>query len=301
MATTLRAESLADINIRERSQLTAAAAVGATTITVESSDGFEANTPLILGKGAQDGCELAVVASVPSATQITLTAALTYAHDAYEPVTGLVGRKMRIYRAPNVDGAVPDDSAFAALASRTLDVDQTSTYYVDSEGSASYWYKLTYFNDLNLDETDLSAAVAARGDDFGHYASLSQIRSKAGFDGATNLSDQRIDIERRAAEDEINTALKDYYTVPFVKPVPSDITSLTIQLAAGLLLMSVYGASHAQGKELTKSARARLEALRNGGGTLADSTDAPASSGVSFYPDDTTEDERAFEGIWEQF
>lgn len=301
MATTLRAESLADSNIKERSQLNAAADTVATTLTLRSTDGFAQDMPIVVGQGGQDGAELAVVASVSSATQVALTAPLTLPHSVYEPVTGLLGRKLRIYRAPNVDGSVPADEAFSVLASRTLDVDQPSTYYIDSEGSSSYWYKLTYFNDVTQDETSLAEATAFRGDDFGHYASLSDIRSKAGFDNASNLSDDRIDLERRAAEDEINTALKGYYTVPFSKPVPKQITSLTIQLAAGLLLLAVYGAGYAQGKELTKSARDQLQALRGGGGTLADSSEVTGSNDISFYPDDTVDDDRAFESVLERF
>ena len=302
MATTLRAESVATTNIRERSQLAAAATAGATSITVQSTDGFSTNMPIVIGKPAQEGAELAIVASVSSATQITLTAALARSHAVYEPVTGLLGRKLRIHRAPNVDGTTPADSAFAALNSRTLDVDQTSTYYIDSEGSADYWYKLTYFNDTTLEETDLAEARAFRGDDFGHYASLSEIRKKAGFDGAANLGDDRIDMERRAAEAEINTALSGYYTVPFTKPVPEQVHSLTIQLAAGLLLLAVYGSAHAQGKELVKSARESLQALRASGGTLADTPEAAATSGtISSWPDDSTEEPRLIEDVWELY
>jgi hypothetical protein len=50
----------------------------------------------------------------------------------------------------------------------------------------------TYCNATSNVETDIQDSVPVRGDDFGHYASLTEIRSEAGFDNAYNLSDVTI-------------------------------------------------------------------------------------------------------------
>lgn len=298
---TLRAESFADVNILELTVLTADASAGATTITVKSTAGFTVGQPVYIGTRAQDGCELAVVKTVTSGTALELVAALTMPHSKYDPVTGVVGDKLRIYRASNVDGTTPDDASFAVLGVRQIDADQQSTYYTDSTGSSDYWYKLTYYNATTLAETELSASTAVRGDDFGHYASLSEIRSKAGFEGAANLSDQRIDLNRKAAETEINSALSGKYTVPF-SPVPEHIHTLTVALGAGLLLRDAYGDSNPKGSTLVKDARTELAGLRTDQGYLTDTAEgANPSAGISSIPDDSTDDARLFEGVWEKF
>ncbi len=302
MSTSLRAESFADINIVEVTVLTADSVVGATTLTVKSTVGFTTSQAIYVGTTGQDGCELAYVATVASGTSLTLSAALLLPHSKYDPVTGVVGDKLRVYRASNVDGTAPIDGNFTVLGTRQIDPDQQSTYFTDSTGSSDYWYKLTYFNSTTLDETALSASTAVRGDDFGHYASITEIRSKAGFENAFNLKDRRIDMERRAAESEINTTLAGHYTVPFQKPVPEFVNTLTIQLAAGLLLLDVYGSGHVQGKDMVKSAREQLQTLRTNTGALIDTAEgADSSSSISSWPDETTTDERAFTGVDQDF
>jgi len=302
MATTLRAESFADINILETTVLTADIAAAATTIPVKSTAGFNVGQAIFVGTRAQEGCEVSYVQTVASATSLTPSSALTLPHSKYDAVTGVVGDKLRIYRAANVNGTAPDDSAFTVLNTRSIDADQHSTYFTDTTGSSDYWYKLTYFNSTTLDETALSASTAVRGDDFGHYASISEIRSKAGFENAFNLKDQRIDMERRAAESEINTSLAGHYSVPFQKPIPEDINTLTIQLAAGLLLLDVYGQGNSKGKELVTGARMRLQTLRNDTAALIDTAEGQGGdSAISSWPDDTTTDERAFTGIDQDF
>lgn len=291
MSTTLRAESFADINILELTVLTADAAVGATTITAKSTVGFTVGQAIYIGTTArEDACELVYVQTVASATSLTLSSGLTLPHSKYEPVTGVVGDKVRIYRAANVDGTTPADTSFAVLAARQIDPDHQSTYYADSTGSSSYWYKMTYYNATTLTETDLAASTAVRGDDFGHYVSLSEIRNEAGFANAVNLRDTVVDQQRRAAESEINSALAKYYTTPF-SPVPAMIETLTIQLAAGLLLNAAYGGSSTQGKTLVKDARDLIARLQSGDTLLDDDAGADAlSEGVSSWPDDTTAD-----------
>jgi hypothetical protein len=294
MSTTLRAQSFADINIREHSALAANAAVGATTLTFESTEGFLVGDIVYLGALSQEGCERVVIATVPSATSVTASAT-TLPHFQFDPVTSVVGDKVRIYRAANVDGTAPDDGDFAFLANRTIQPDKQSTYYIDATGSSDYWYKLTYFNATSLDETDIDASTAARGDDFGHYASLTAIRKRAGFEGAVNLGDDKIDQHRRAAEAEINTTLGGAYTVPFTAPVPDQISTLTIDLAAGLLLDDAFSGSSAQGTRLIKDTRAALLALANRTGTLPDGS-GQSGEVISSWPDDTTADTDVVDG-----
>lgn len=286
MPTTLAIESFNEINIRERSTLSIGAAAGATELKFESAQGFQAGDVIYVGQLSREGCEKAVIASVDDATTVTLDSALTLPHARFEAVSSVVGNKIRIYRAPNVDGSVPANDSFTVLVDREIDPDQQTTYYTDSSGDSNYWYRYTYYNPVTEDETSLDDSQPVRGDDFGHYASLPEIRKEAGFDNAHNLNDTTIDQQRRAAESEINTALASRYTTPF-SPVPEIIHTLTIQLAAGLLLQNAYRGTD-RGKDKLKAARDLIYALQVGDQTITDDDGQVITSGegISFWPDE---------------
>lgn len=278
MATTLQADSFAPANIKERAGLDVDAAAGVSSLTLKSNQGLAVGDFLYVGALAQEGCEKGVVQSLTGATGVTLTAPLALPHKRFEPVTAVLGDQVHFYRAANVDGTVPADNAFAAILSPAdIDPDQPSTYRTDSTGGSGYWYKVTYYSSsAAADVTDLASAAAVRGADYAHYAALSEIRQRAGFAGNLNLPDSVIDLHRRDAESEINAALVSKYSVPFTKPVPELIHHITVDLAAGLLLLAQFGTlidgSSKDGMSKAKDARAQLLSLQTGATTLVDVT-----------------------------
>ncbi|PPH83922.1 hypothetical protein [Rathayibacter sp. AY1D9] len=189
MATTLKIQSFVESNIRERGELAAAAPVGATSLTVRSTEGFLPGHTIYVGALSREGCERVVIANATDPTVLTLLTPLTLNHSQFEPVTSVVGDLIHIYRAANIDGSVPADDFFTVLATRNIDPDQLSSYYTDAGGSSAFWYRSTYYNATTNDETALSNSDPVRGDDFGHYATIAAIRSEAGFGQAHNLSD----------------------------------------------------------------------------------------------------------------
>lgn len=282
MSFTINIDSFSEENIRERTTLTLPVDVGAEAIKVESTADYAVGDIIYVGTLGAEGCEKAVVASVVDATTLNLADALTLPHAAYGDVTSVLGDKIHIYRAVNVDDSVPGDGAFTILATREIDADQMSTYYQDSAGSSAYWYRTSYFNETTTDGTTLSEAY--RGSDFGNYASLKDIRSEAGFTNAYNLKDSVIAEARRQAQSEINSTVVGRYTLP-LQPVPEIIRTLTIQLAAALLKVQAYGSVRPYSDEL-KAARAAI----NGDLNIVDEDgNSTAPAGVSFYPgpDDT--------------
>ena len=294
MSTTLAIESFSEINIKERTELLEPAAVGDTVVNFVSTAGYADGDILYIGSPSREGCERAVVASVGNSTQLTLEAGLQHAHIAYEDVCSVFGDTIRIYRAPNVNGSVPVDASFVALATRAIDSDQLSTYYRDPTGSSDHWYKFTYTNLDTAAETALSDSVATRGQDFGNYCSLREIREEAGFLNATNLRDTLVAQCRTNAQNEINSALRNVYgmKVPF-NPVPGPIRTLTIQLAAAFLLESAYPGRKDLWDHRYKSARAKLVGLQSKDESLTDDDgDDLVDSSIGYYPTDT--DYRAF-------
>lgn len=294
MSITLNIESFAPHNIKERTQLLEPAAAGDTVLNLLSAADYADGDVLYVGSLSVEGCERAVVASVNTSMQLTLVAPLEHAHIAYDDVCSVLGDTIRIYRAPNVTGAVPVDASFVALATRSIDSDQQSTYYRDTNGTSNHWYKFTYTNMNTGDETELSDSTATRGQDFGNYCSLREIREEAGALQAYNLPDTTVAQCRTNAQNEINAALRNVYgkKVPF-NPVPGQIKTLTIQLAAALLKQIRFpGQDGLWGAQL-KDARAKLSALQNKDDSLSDEDGEDiVDSSIGFYPGD--DDYRAF-------
>lgn len=287
MSTVLQIDSFPSNIIRERTSLASVADPGTTVINLESSANFNQGDILYVGNLGRETCEKAVVASVDTETAITLSSALGLAHAASEPVTKVMGDKIKIYRALNMDGSVPASDAFTVLATRETDADSTSTYYRDSSGSSAYWYCYTYFNETTLEETERSTPF--RGDDFGHYASISEIRREAGFDNNYNVSDTYINQKRRAAESEVNTSLSNTYTTPFT-PVPDFVRTVSIALTVGLIWEDQYGSNSQKAKGKLGDARGMLTNLQNRSSDITGTDGVSlAAERISSWPDATTE------------
>lgn len=114
------------------------------------------------------------------------------------------------------------------------------------------------------------------------YATIEDIRMKAGFEKATNLADRYVVAARKAAYDEINAALGNSFTVPF-SPVPSKINTLTIKLAAYTLKHDAFqdvGSSKA-----LEALRKQLAAIASGESSIVDEngTDLSTAEGVDGY------------------
>lgn len=290
MTYTLRADSFDEINIRERSALAADVLPGAIELLLQSTEGYHDGDIIYVGQPSREGCEKAVIASVEDGTTINLSTGLEMPHAAYEPVASVVGDFIQFERAPNVDGQVPSDAAFELLVNREIDPDQTSTYYRDSDGGSGYWYRERYYNATTEEATDYLTRPY-RGSDYSHYASLKEIRSEAGFDGAVHLKDSLIDQQRRAAEAEINAALALGYDVPFKDVVPAAVKSLTIKLAAAMLLVVAYGKEY---QSQLDGVRKELRAYADRSASITDDEGNELGTGgsVSGWPD--SEEGRSF-------
>ncbi|WP_166792650.1 phage protein Gp36 family protein [Cryobacterium algoricola] len=115
-----------------------------------------------------------------------------------------------------------------------------------------------------------------------NYATIEDIRMKAGFEKATNLADRHVQAARREAQAEIDAALGTRYTVPFVL-VPEKIRTLTIKLAAYSLKYDAYGDVGSQ--KALEALRLQLQALVNGDTAITDDAGINLSTyeGVTSY------------------
>lgn len=303
MSQTLKLTNYPVENIIEETLLNADMAAG-TSMTVRDNQGFSADDFILIGnKGSETG-EIRTVATVNAdLVSVTITAATKLAHDRFEPVYKLFGDQMKLYRAANVDGSIPANASFSVVATIDIDPDQQSTAYTDSTGSSDYWYKRTFYNQTSTEETPLADAPAYRGAQYPAYATIEQIRNKAGLENNRWITDEKVDEKRRSAQSIIDARLQGTYTVPFTPPVNQLINEITQLYAAGLLLTQSYSVG---GAGVRTQGETMLNEVTNDNGTgLLDKLDSQvlrltdltgtsetstvAAIGYSSWPNDSTE------------
>ena len=300
MAQTLRLTNFGSRNIVDQTQLTTIVNTGSNSLPVADSNDFTTGYVLI-GTAGSKTAEMVASTNPSTATSVPLSANTTLQHEQYEPVYALFGNQIKVYRAANVDGTQPADSAFTLLQTVNIDPNDALTTFTDATGGGGYWYKCTYFNSTSSAETDLASAVAVRGTFTVDYCSLDDVREEAGFTYAPFITGDMIDVKLKAAQNEIDSTLSPYYTVPFTPPVPAMVSDICKRLAAGLLLQEKY--SHinnpdTNGTNKVTQARADLQKIvhpENGGAPLVDASGKSIAlpnpnTGSSSWPNADTAD-----------
>lgn len=299
MSVTLKIDNFSSNNILETSTLAADSIVDALTMTLQSNQGFGANSLALIGTPGSEASDLAVVSGVSGSTIIQFAdGQIKYPHSRFDRIATLFGDKIKIYRASNVNGTQPPDSSFAPFSGSliSIDPDQASTSFTDGAGDSTYWYKFTYYNTISTLETNLADSISIRGGGYATYCSVDDVRNEAGFNNAPKITDAMIDLKRKAAQEIINSALGGFYTVPFSMPVNPFIADITTRLAAGYLLLEQYGSFGTQnnqnGQSKVDKAMADIKWLQSGEGTLLDSTGTsislPDPGGFTGWPNDDT-------------
>jgi len=296
MAEIIRLINFNPLNTAEKSKLNADAAASQAVIQAENAQGYATDDYVIVGQLGNEKSELRQISSITN-QNITLTANLSFAHKRFEVITKLRGNQIRIYRAVNVTGKPPADASFSILATVNIDPEQLYSEYTDATGGSGYWYKQTYYNSTSTAETPLSNSEAIRGGDYGHYATLWEIRNEAGFQNNDYVTDDIISRFRDNAESLVKGALRAAgYTLPIPTdiPVPGALNNATLLLAAGYLLLQDYGVGYdgtnKEGTQKIDLGNKILEDIRNRNMYLVgiDEVAIPVSDSVAGWPDDTT-------------
>jgi hypothetical protein len=266
MSQILKIANFSARNLRETGVLDAdqAATGSPVSLLIQNSQDFSSSDIVMIGTLGSEKAEKKSISSVADATHITVPS-LSFAHLRGETITKLFGDQIKIYRAANVDGSVPADSAFgAAYATINIDTDQEQTIYTDATGSSSYWYKSTYYNSVSTSESALSDATAVRGGSGESitydYATLEGIRQEAGLTNNKWITDEQIRAKQTAAQSYIDASLVGRYVVPFTAPFNPLIVEITKKLAAGYLLVDDYGPTQTLD---TRQGQAKIDYVTN--------------------------------------
>lgn len=296
MSQTISINNYGDSNLVEQTRLDADVAVAVNALVVENTNHIGGGDFLVIGLLGNETTELLVVQSVTGTTGIGTVGNTVLPHNRFDPVNKLFGSQIKLYRAPNVNGVQPADTAFAPLATIDIDIDQPMTDYTDATGSSAYWYKFTYYNPTSTGETNLADSMAMRGGGTGDYCSIEDVRKEAGLTNNRYITDVMIDTKRKAAQSEIDGALSGLYPIPFTAPINPFIADLTARLAAGLLLTQQFGVYNTlntnNGGAKLKDARAQLNKLQTSQMTLTDTAgnniEIPGTSSFAGWPNETT-------------
>lgn len=143
----------------EQTFLTAPVSAGITSLSVKNNQNFAGSQRVLIGDMGTETAEIISVSGVSGGTTITLSSATTFAHPTDTPVYILQFDQVKFYRATSSSGT------YTVVATVALDVDndEKKTYYDDTTGLSSYYYKVSLFHSISSVESTLSDPVKGSG------------------------------------------------------------------------------------------------------------------------------------------
>jgi hypothetical protein len=278
--------------------LAADANAGQNQATFINVEGIASNDWIVFSPNTEKA-EIVQVQSISGQT-ITFTGNLVLNHKNHETVKKLFGNQIQVWRGPNVDGTIPNDSTFVVLGSPiTIQPDQPYTQVTDAAASSDWWYKFTYHNPTSGADTDLSEAEAVRGGGYGDLCSIQDIIDESGLNDV-HTDPSLLAGYRAESQSEVNGGLASAgYLIPLQTATgalftPANVTGITKRLAAGFALSRNYGTvkpgNAKNGLEKRDEARQAIAMIQLNDVLLLDSTGQQLAKTqlVSGYPDDST-------------
>lgn len=129
-------------------------AVG-TSISVDSGAEFSANDYGIIGLVGVEKSEIVKVSSAVAAT-ITLSSSSVFVHNRGDTFTFIPYDQIKIERST-------DGTTYSALATVNIRADATETYYLDTTGASTYYYRVKFYNSTSTNSSATSDVVIATG------------------------------------------------------------------------------------------------------------------------------------------
>ncbi len=269
---------------RERDSVNADVAAGsAIAITVESSANLAVNDYIIIGVEGTETAEIAKISEVTDVTHIKAT--LTQAHKKGEPIVKIRYNQRKFYGCTTATGS------FTQLTGSPVGImvnNPQGTIIEYTTGEGYLYFKSTYYNSTTSEESNIADANPMYANEAVRYTTLYAIRVQAGLTQNPYINDGRIDRKRTQAENEIDSVIFRYYTLP-LSEIPPLISRLCELLAAGYVDFEEYGPD-GQGVKWLGEARSILKGIVNGERNLigVDGTELPRKTltqGIVSYPD----------------
>lgn len=245
----------------EETRLNADVAAGTDVdLTFENNDGMADNTYLVIGHRGDELAELEQINAVVSGSTNVQVATLKFNHKKGEPVAVIRYNQRKFYGAESAGGTYTELTSDGSP--NDIQVDDPRGTLLEYTGSTYTYFKSTYYNAANVEETALADAEAVLADESLRYASLYGIRKHAGLYGNPLYPESRIETKRKQAESEMNSVLYSRYVLPLTE-VPPLLGHICELLAAGYIDYEEFGAE-GEGVKWLGEARSLLKALAKG-------------------------------------
>lgn len=148
-----------DLSGEEKTFLTSDYSSG-TSLTVRNSDNFTTNWFAVVGEPGQERSEIGSVSSLASATNITLSAGLSFSHPKSTAVYRSHYDKISLEREPS-------GGSYAAVSGSPFDIewdnDDKKTFISISAGTSTDTYRWRFYNSNSAEYTDYSDELAGTG------------------------------------------------------------------------------------------------------------------------------------------
>lgn len=128
-----------------------------TSVTVKNTVNYVADNYIVVGLFGQNQSEIVKIATLPSATSLTVSA-FSFPHEQDAPLTRVLYNQFKIYRSTTGIAGT-----YTLLATKNLMVDEPFNSYDDSGAQSNYYYKFTYYNSTSSVESSYSTPIPATG------------------------------------------------------------------------------------------------------------------------------------------
>ncbi|MCR4330023.1 MAG: hypothetical protein NUV65_05785, partial [Candidatus Roizmanbacteria bacterium] len=129
----------------------------ATSATVENNEGFAADTYVIYGAFGQEQTEIVKLTSVTGNTTIGHSTGPVFAHPKRTPVIEIKYNQIKVYRSATETGV------YSLITTVDITPDDNFTYYDDTSGTTTSWYKVAYYNETTANSSGYSAVLEGVG------------------------------------------------------------------------------------------------------------------------------------------
>jgi len=154
-----------DLSNQESTYVTSAVSSGDSSLTVADYEGFADNDYLILGAYGKEKSEMVQVddASIDSTIDLDASDQPAYGHPAYTKITKSPWDQIKFWRAASESAANDLTTSDTPLGTEDIETDSEYTYYSDTSGSSTSWYRTAFYNSTTSTYSSMSDPIQATG------------------------------------------------------------------------------------------------------------------------------------------
>lgn len=144
----------------EKSYLSNPYSAAVTAISVKNNNRFAANDRVMIGEMGQEKTEIVTVSSINANGNDMVVGATVFSHSADDPIYKLPFDQVKYYRSTTTA-----TGTYTVISTQNLDVDnaELTTSYDDTGGTATYFYKFTFYNSISAVESAYSDVIGGSG------------------------------------------------------------------------------------------------------------------------------------------